>query len=306
MVSTGYKAVLLYGYEQNFKEGNINRANKVFGLNQRVGSISFDEGFDAFYTIGNRLIEGVVYREFTGSISVDFYLSNPWFFRGVLGGYNVSGSQGTYTHTFQPANNIPSLVIVSGTQEAPLLIKGVIINSASISSSVNEVVSVSLDMSFAEANSLSSLPNPVTETFKPFTFAHGTLTLDGNTLALVQAFEVTINNEPEYIRGLGSRTAQTYIPKGLTIEGRISIVMQDNSWLQKALENLTTSGPSKIGDSLKLTLNNGEQTITLDLRDVYLREESFGIEPNEKVVYELPFRAKTITVTAINNIASMP
>ena len=305
-ISTGYRGLLAYGYESSFRSGTVANANKVFGLNQRVGSLRFGENLNTYYTIGSRVAEGFAYGPFEGSMSVDFYLANPWFFKSLLNRYNVTSEASAYIHTFEVDNTVPSLVILSGTQDAPVLIKGAVVSSATISTAVDEVVSVSLDINFAEAVSLTSAPSQPSETFRPFTFAHGALYRDATMLGYVQNIEISMDNAANMVRSVGSRLATDYFAGLLTIEGRMSIVMTDNSWLLRALENLENHGPSKIATNLKLTLNNGEQTIELDLQDVYLTEESLGLEPGEMVVYELPFRAKNVVVRAINNISSMP
>ena len=98
---SGAQVSLLYGWEYYFDSltnawlgtyGTAGTANKVFGHGQKISSLERNNNIETIWGLGSRTAMVQLEKQFTGSFSVEFLMSNPYFFRYVLGnGFVVRG-----------------------------------------------------------------------------------------------------------------------------------------------------------------------------------------------------------------------
>jgi len=306
MGRTGAYGYLLYGWESSFRGGASTR-DKVFGRGQRITGISRRENIEAIYELYQREPGSAMYKQQEGSLSIEWILANPWFFKGVMGSASTDGA-GPYTHTFSKAKDFVSMDIEVGfeAEDANVVrrFKGAVFNSVSITASVNDLIRVRGDIRFfEEPTPTTTLGTAVIDSFEPFSFQHATLQIpNGTTIAEVQSFELTIGNNANPIWGLGSEYAAAAIPRGFDAAGRLNVTMKDASFI-----NLLRDSAA----SLKLTITNGEsgadeRTITFNGTDVYFGEHSTALEPNALVIEHLPILIRDLSITAVNNTSTIP
>ena len=91
---SGAQVSLLYGWERYFDSvtnawtgtyGTAGTENKVFGHGQKISSLERNNNIETIWGLGSRTAQVELEKQFTGSFSVEFLLSNPYFFRYVLG-----------------------------------------------------------------------------------------------------------------------------------------------------------------------------------------------------------------------------
>ena len=298
---TGAFAYVKYGWESTFKGGSTSR-NKVFGRGQRVTSITRNENAEKIYELGERPAQHIIYKAFEGSASFDFYLSNPWLFKAVLGNVSTSGS-GPYTHTYTVAKMPVSMEIEVGFQgsggDVVRLLRGAVANTFSLTAGVNELVRARLDVMYADevAGTISSA---IVDTYEPFVFQHGTLEIpSGTPVAEVQSFDLTITNNAMLVWGLGDTKASSSIWQNFDPVGRISVTMKDRTFIDR-LRTITSSG------ALKLVFASNHQII-FNFSDIGYGEHTVGFEPNALVVEEVPIIMRSLTnIQAINSTGTHP
>jgi hypothetical protein len=299
---TGAFAYAKYGWESTFKGGATTR-DKVFGRGQRVSSITRNENPEKVYELGDRPAKLIVYKGFEGSASFDFFVSNPWIFRAVMGNVSTTGT-GPYTHTYTVAKLPPSMEIEVGFQgsggNVVRLLRGAVASTFSLTASVNEIVRGRMDVLYADEVITTTLGSAIVDVFEPFTFAHGTLEVPvGNVIAEVQSFDMTIANNALLVWGLGDIKASSAVWQAFDPTGRISVTMKDASFLNR-LRTTDTNG--------RLVLNfNPNHQIIFNFDGVGYGEHTVGYEPNALVVEEVPILLRSLTsIQAINNVATHP
>jgi len=302
LARTGAFAYAKYGWESTFKAGSSTR-NKVFGRGQRVVSITRNENPEKIQELGERPALLIVYKAFEGSATFDFYVSNPWIFKAVMGNVSTSGT-GPYTHTFTLSKLPPSMEIEVGFQgsggNVVRLLRGAVVNSFSLTAAVNEIVRGRLDVLYADEIEGASLSSPLVDTFDPFVFQHGTLEIPaGNPIAEVQSFDLNIANNALMVWGLGDIKASSAVWQFFDPTGRISVTMKNREFLNK-LRTVDSGG------ALRLVFSPNHQII-FNFQDIGYGEHTVGYEPNALVVEEVPILLRHVTsIQAINNVASVP
>jgi hypothetical protein len=112
-------------------------------------------------------------------------------------------------------------------------LNGCILNTLSLSASINDTVNCTADITYGKENAPSTnyaVGNNPAETSAPFTFAHGTLALrtaDGTeTIAELQEADVNVTQNTDLLYKLGSNQATNSYKRVLDITGRFRA-----SWL---------------------------------------------------------------------------
>ena len=83
MVRTGAHGYIQYGWESTF--GSVSSTfDKPFGLQQAVGAITLNNSRKDIRKLNQVEREAFAYGQQTGSVSVDFVLSNPWIFKNFF------------------------------------------------------------------------------------------------------------------------------------------------------------------------------------------------------------------------------
>lgn len=309
----GWGAYVNYGYEQTYGGGAVSA--RTFGRGVKL-TISRKNNMERIYGLGARNATANVAKQYEGSATVEFVMSNGSFFRGVLGAV-IDGGAAPYTHTYTEANTLPSIAIDTGselgTTDEVTELKGCVINSGTITAAVNEVARVKLDMVYNnETLATTGIGSQVAETEEPFVFSQGTLTFNESTVAYVQNFEVTFNNTAELIYGLGSRFATTQVAKQREYNFTISAVFADPTTFLTTFYGASggphTATPASV--ALVLTFTNGlaganTRSVVMTFANAYLNEETLPKDVNEVLKEDLTGYALSCTsVVYSNNTAS--
>lgn len=305
MARTGAFAYLKYGYENTFKGGSSLR-NKYLGRAMKASS-SATHNAEPIYELGQNNPSTFLYKQFEGSLSVDWALSNPWFFKLLLGQVNTTGSAPPYTHTFTRSTTLPSAEIEIGFNgergDGTSLLKGTVLSSVSISSAVNDIIKVRGEFLYAKRDN-GTYGTPGVDTFDPYVFANMTLELpSGTVLAEVQSAELTINNNVLGVYELGNYEVQGALKQAFEVKGRLSITMKDRTFLDMLRDSY---------NNMVLKITNGltganEVSITINLSKVFFESHNVSYEPNAIVVEDVSLLSTDITsVVAKNAVSSVP
>ena len=315
-IASGALAYLNYGYETTY--GTAVTAGRTFGHGLK-GSVNAKNNMEKVYGLGSRNATVSVAKKFEGTNSVDFNLSHGSFFRAVLGAVADAGSA-PYTHTYTEANTIPSMTMIAGaelgTNDMVYSMTGCKVNSCTLTAAVNEVVKVKMDTMFKSVSVITTgIGSQVAPTEDIFTFAQGTLSFGGSTVAYVQNFELTINNSLELVWGLGDRTASAGVEKQREYNLKFTLMLSDiTNFMTIFLGDASTPYvPQTIVpavSTLVLTFTNGltgasQRSIVVTLANIYLDEDSFNLDPNEVIKEDVTGHALSCTsIVWSNNTAA--
>jgi hypothetical protein len=317
-IRTGASAYLKYQYETSYATGGT--PNKKFGLQDRLTNWSLTHNRIDMPRLNQTTIHKYAYGQQNGSLSVGFVLSNPWVFRSVYGASPAppSPSSGVYTHTWgatQP-KNVDSIVCEIGydgdSADIVRTVRGCVVNSLGISTSIGETVGCSIDMTYgkeiAPTTSIGTAPTEPTEEFA-YTFAHGKVTVGGNVIAQVQDVDMTFAQNPDLLYGIGSNHAVSTYRRVFDLTGRFRASLLNKNLLEGVLAqigvNTSTTFEETLGGSPELELvfqstasaTQSEVKITgtgLAPTDLSIT----GIEPVEPIFEEINWRIKSATVAA--------
>jgi len=315
-IRTGASAYLKYEYETSYATGGT--PNKKFGLQDRVTNWSLTHNRIDMPRLNQTTIHKYAYGQQTGSLSVGFNLSNPWIFEAVYGVAPAppSASSGVYTHTWgaiQP-KNVTSLVCEIGydgdSQNIVRTLKGCVVNSLGLSTSIGETVGATIDMTYgkeiAPSTTIGTAPSEPTEEFA-YTFAHGKLTVGSNVIAQVQDVDLTFGQNPDLLYGIGSNQAVSTYRRVFDLTGRFRASLLNKNLLEGVLaqigQNTSTTFEETLGGSPELELvfqNTASSTqneikiigVGLAPTDISIT----GIEPVEPIFEEINWRIKSATI----------
>jgi hypothetical protein len=337
MVFTGAFNYIQWAKESTFgtAAANIQGACALpFGFEQKISSLNFTNNKIPLSQLGDVRVKTYAYGQTQGSFSVDFVLASPWFFELI--GFKDSGVTGCaapYSHTWDidctSATEIPQSFTVQAGQESGATdivrtLVGSIANSATISTSVGEVVRVSLDANYANETLTAALDAcPASESVCnhiPFTFAHGTLELPNCTvIAEVQCVSITFSQNTEHLWGIGNSVAVNSFRRLFeitgTFKGTFTCTTQLVNLYEQQKDTIENTCPASTltveQPTLKLTFDNtlcgtSERTIVIALSGIAIDSHSINIEPNEPVFEDIPFQARNADITATNAIAVNP
>lgn len=313
MANTSVLSSLAYGWETTYGTA-ASTIDKPFGHGVRVTSLSRNNNTEKIQSVEDLHVQKFVAKGYEGSLGVEFFLANPWFFKAILGSVSTSGT-GPYDHTFSEANSLPSITVQNNinTDTAKRFnLLGGVVASASITAAINEVAKVSLQIPFANEAESTATFSSTQETFDVFTFAEGTLELpSGTTLAKVQNVGVNITNDVEIIKGLGSRFGQEATLKGRTYTGSVTMAFQDPADLLELFYGGSTGPQDSVSEqaNMRLKFTNGltgtnERTIELNFTGVFIDEESLPQEPGQAIMEDVSISMRNLQVIATNNTST--
>ena len=299
---TGAFAYARYGWETSFRAGASTR-NIAFGRGVRVSSISANHNAELIYELGVREAQAWAFKQFEGSLSLEWIFSSPWIFKAVMGSVATTGTSPPYTHTYTKTKLPPSFEVEVGTQLSGAsfarLFRGCFVNTLTLTASVNELLRASLEAYYAIEASRTAYGTALYDTMEPATFVSATLELpNGTVLGEVQSFELTINNNALRVFGLGSAYANSAVWQNFDATGRISITMKDASFLDM-LRGSVSNG--------KFVVTTSSGTVTFNFSDLIFGEHTLSIEPNTLIVEDVPVLIRDIpSIVATNNTGTHP
>ena len=340
MVRTGASSYVRYDWENEFGVAAFDNATqKAFGLNARLGSWTLGHSPKDLPRLNQVEVAQYAYGQQTGSLSVDFVLSNPWVFRALYGAQATTGT-GPYVHTWGTTGDVsgaktitPFSVEIGFAAEDANIVRtatGCILNSLSIGATIDGTVDCSADITYGNEadNGTSYHASPPNDDINfPYTFAHGELRwygddaadtdATGSKIAELQSANVTFSQNPALLYTVGSHKAVSSFRRVFDITGNFNASWINNKKLLQLLDQIEKPNTSSIREGVAgaavdaiLTFDNGgtgvnKKAITIKLSGV--RPDSIaidGIVPVEPVFETINWRAKTASVIADNNIGT--
>lgn len=299
-----------YGWETSFAAVSTT-INKAFGHGVRTTSMTRRNNVEKVFSQGFRNAQVLKEKKFEGAITVEFVLANPWFFKAIMGAVTTTGS-GPYTHTFTESDSVPTFSIKNNiattTPSVPVLL-GANAATCTLTSAVNELVRVRLDMPYGNETFSATTSSKLTDTEDLFTFANGSLELpNGSTLAQVQNMEVVLANSPELIMGQGSRFAQENAVKQRDYSGSITMALQASADLLQKCYGGATGPADSITETASMVMNftNGqtgtnERSITATFTGVKIDEDSLPQDPTAVIMEDVSVFMRDLELKSINN-----
>ena len=331
MVRTGSHAYVKYDFETSYGTGAT--ANKKFGLQDKLTSLSLTNNRINLTALNKNTIHAFAYGQQQGSASIGFVLSNPWIFGAVLGVPKSTVSSSPlylhqYPHTDDGLNKSPRTVAVEvgydgASADIVRTLKGGLVNNLNISAAVGGTVECTTDITYGEetapSTSLGTAPTVPASEF-PYTFAHAELRVGGNLVAQCQDVNMSIAQNSELLYGLNSHAAVDSFRRVLDITGSFRASWINKNLLEKVLEQVKAGSSSgtyseTVGGSPEFRLifnktdsiaSNGtftpsDESIEITCSGLSIGDIGIsGLEPVEPVFEEISWQVKTITVKAYN------
>lgn len=322
MVRTGVYGYLDFGYESSFG-GDINPKTKVFGMEQKLSGITTSVNRMALAQLNSPEPVAFAYGRNEYRATVDFILSNPWWFDALFGTPTSSGSAPTtwtWASNVAAAKSAKSLGVDIGfageTANNIRTAVGAVVPSATIRTSLNDVVRCSADLLWGKelavnTNSFNATP-PTDDIGFPYTFVHGSLNI-GGAIAQLQDMDINMNFGTELLYAINSPNAVGAYKKLMEITGRFNVAQVDGSRLKFVVDNSVsapTYGRTTQG-SLVMTFDNSlvganQKTITITGTTVGFSDHSNNLSPNDPVFEDLSWQILSLNIQAKNNDVSEP
>ena len=319
-IRTGASAYLKYEYETSYGTGGT--PNKKFGLQDRLTNWTLTHNRIDMPQLNQTTIANFAYGQQSGSLSVGCVLSNPWIFESVFGAPSTgSATSGVYPHTFgttagnKTMNTLVCEVGYDGdSADIVRTMRGCVVNSLGISTSIGATVDLSVDMTYGKEDSpitsLGTAPSEPTEEF-PYTFAHGVIKVGGNTLAQVQDVDITFAQNPSLLYGIGNNQAVSSYRQIFDMTGRFRAALLNKNLLENVLNQISKGSSGNYAETvggspeLELTFQSTATSVQNEIKitgtglaptDLNIS----GVEPVEPIFEEINWRIKTATVVAKN------
>lgn len=289
-----------------------------FGQGVEV-NVSRSNNAERVYGVGARNATANINKQYGGALTINGILSNAYWLLGVLGANVDGGTSGAYTHTYTEADILPSFSTTTsfelGTTDFASDLIGCIINSCTISAAVNEAVKFSLDCIYRYENLGTTKTADIVDVEPVFTFAHGSIEMpDATTIAAVQSFELTINNNAEAVYGVGSRFMTGVVAKNREYNFTMTAAFNDYTDLLTYFMNGTNTATAPHAGSgteiatLELTFtNDAGDILDINLTGVHLNEETLPQNVNEVVKEDVTGWARACTnIIYTNDIETAP
>ena len=329
MVRTGAHGYIQYGWETTFGSAT-STYDKAFGLQQAVGAISLSNSRKDIRKLNQVERSAFAYGQQTGSVNVDFVLSNPWLFKALYGTPSTTGSSAPYTHTYPHASTGQIKTCQSFTTEVGFAgetknisrkLLGCLLTGFTLTTAVDDLVNCSADITFgSEGDATTTLDStPATDNIAfPYTFAHGSLKwYNGSSLATVaevQTLNATFTQNANLLYAIGSHKATASYRQGFDINGTFQTSWKDNDKLQQLIDQIDKPPTSEIhsGSTAALELfftNSGagstQKSIKVTLYGVSIDTHTVdGIVPVEPVFETINWEARGATVVVVNPTAT--
>jgi len=335
VVRTGAFGYLQYGFEMCFGTAATTICS-VFGLEQKITNWSLTN--NRITLPAPNQIEPAIYAygSTRGSFAVDYVMSNPFWLSTLYCNVATAACMptvGTHIHTFtNMCKGIQPISIEVGVDQAGACmqvvrtLKGAIVNSVSLRSSIGEVIRMSSDISYAdeqEGCALDATPATDADNF-PYTFAYGNLTTSAGTVANLQSFDITINPNVDLLYTHNTSVADTAYRRLMEITGTFTSTYVDNTLLRDlyAQAHTGTFCMDPVGldcevfareqATLTIVFDNGdtnigkEKTMTLTGTGIGFQDIGVAVEPNEPIFETLNWQIRCLAAVASNQCAAAP
>ncbi len=281
----------------------------AFAFGQGVDtSVSRNNNKARVFGVGNRNASSTVALQYGGTLTINGSVTNAYWLLGALGAVADAGSD-PYTHTYTETDRLPTFTawrtssLDTVTNE---VFQGCTINTITLTAAVNEPLKFSLECPYRYDKLDTDSESQVTDTQKVYTFAGGTIEVpDGSTIAKIQNFEVSINNDVELVYEVGSRFASDFVAKTREYNFSLSAVIEDFSLLGYFYNGATGTSPGTTAGELAtmtLTFTNGDShSIVLNFTGVHFNEDSLNHEVSSAVKEDVTGWCNALTNVVYTN-----
>ena len=340
-IYTGGSASVLYGYEAAATFGTASTAiTNIFGMNQKVTSLSLNTGQMPLNKLGQVEVSKFAYGQQQGSVNIGFVWDSEKsdkIFKALFGAPSSASNVDTYpassTKPFGASSGgvavSPSSPLSITTQIHQIIangsntlldrtLKGCVVQSLGLSTSIGEVLNATVDMAFAreDTTSVEASSGFVAQTAAgkdqattPYTFAHGVLkTSTGGDaiaeIAEVQDVDITMATNAELLWGLGDHHAKSVFRKIFDVTGRFRTSLKNGDMIQAVIDQARvagTEGMNAADVSLELKFEDVGigKSLTIELGGVSITDHSTsGIEPAEPIFEEVNLKAKSVRIVS--------
>ena len=330
VVYTGGSSSLMYGYETTFGTA-ASAITNIFGLQQKVSSLTLGNSRIDLNKLGQVEPTKFAYGQQQGACSVGFVIDNGdshKIFESLYGapaGSGTSVSPYLYPTALGQGNVSPTVKslttqvsLQTGADTLVRTLKGCVVNSIGLSTSIGETLNATIDMTFGKEDSAAVATSSSTITQQdagtvdqaatPYTFAHGELKVSNGTapqtVAEIQDVDITFAQNSELLYGLNSNSAIDAFRRVFEITGKFRTAWKDSSLIQYVIDQIRTGQElldTTSGVGVELTFTNGTKSIKIELDDLSVPDHSVsGIEPVEPVFEEINWKIKSSRITVVN------
>lgn len=314
MSASGIYAYIEYGKQSNYTTPvSVGAATRAFGMDQKVTQISDDENMFTLHDLYNNEVVKYAFGNSTGTLGVEWTLSNPWWIDSVLTKTSTTGT-GPYTHTYADDKTVTAYTVEVGfdtTTDRVLQLQQLTANDITVSTAINDVAKVRGNFTWGATPTTAGTTldaSVVTDDITtPYTMVMATLeNPSGTPLAEVQSMELTINPNISLVYGPNSSNSVNAYKGVIKLTGKFSATIRDNTWW-----NNVRARTEPTNNTLRMKFTNGlastaERTMQFTLTGLGLDKLNMSLDPNELVVEEVPFTARSISVVAVNNTSTPP
>ena len=324
MVSSASSVYIEYAYEDAFGGGATTSFPMNFGKEVKASSVEFKNNQQPLGQLYSPEVECFAYGKNEGKVSMEYVLSNPWFFESILDSVDSSLDSGTlYAHEWDSTPTlagstikaINSMALRFGmdvtTDDFIRLPVGVVCPTLSLKMALNETVKVSQELIWGEETVNSTFAEPDATSLageSPYTFVNALITspLTGATLATIQSFDLNINSNAELVYEFNSANSVEAFRKILELTGKVGITLKDPTMLNSVYSRAEAANDMVITLDNKLA-TNAERKIVITLTGIsFSSHNTSGIEPGQLVIENIDFQAKSINVIATNEATVLP
>jgi hypothetical protein len=310
MAYAGTHQALEYDMEDTYAVTNTTFEGGRFGCGIALSTASRNNNIERVAGLGEKIACKLVEKQFIGTWAIDFLLTDvTWMTDIVL--KSTAGTQYEVTTDLQSfqMRNYFGMNDDGTTSDAYIDMLGCILGDWSITAAVNDVVKCNLSGMYADETLAiaSAAQDDTTHDFDAVTFAKGSVTTEGLTIANVQSFTLSGRTNAEQIFGLGSRISSDAVRKLQEIDVNIECIFDATAGTgPRALLGLLYTGTSDgvapgetvttaAGDLvLRFTDYSGTNDFTYTLQDFKFNTGNIPQSVNEVVKFSLSGMAEKI------------
>lgn len=293
------------------------KANSIathFGIVQRVSPTSRNNliqvrGFKGSTTGGRQMIK-TRGGNFECGISVEFQPQTWAWLEDVMGTVSGSGTVGS-PYVYIKANTLPSYSIAAnvelGSTDQDLIFLGSSVSTCSIKATYGEAASVTIEYLSASVEKENTLQSEVAlSSLDIFIFSGVTFEYpDGTTVDHpTESIEITINNNTEIRKGLGSRLGKKAIAKQLEYTIKVTLDKEDDTFVDDFLggsgDDLTPAlNPTRVATIGIKFSNSATHSADFVFTGVTIDEPGGEQTYSEVIQEDISFISESLTVTEI-------
>jgi len=271
------------GIVQSFSPEETNNIQKQYGL----GSRNFQQA-----RVGARTVSG----------SFEYLVQDLKMLEFALGSVSTTDNgDGTYTHTFTEANDLPSMTLQAGVLGSPNFVRdyvGCKVDKLAITAEKEEALVAEVDYlaKFVEDGTTGTAP--VADTSSYFMFYEGTVTVNGVQQAHVEEFELEITNGLTALFAVNGENRPAVIQEGnreyaLSMSFMFANSAQYDLWKNGTEFDVELKFVGQNGRELVITCNNCKY----DSNELELGSDDYLVQELEAVVQSVTATYKTTEAT---------